>query len=28
VLVSADNKAYVYGYSRTLSDLYQVQGLK
>ena len=28
VLLSADNKAYVYGYSRTLSDLYQVQGLK
>jgi Tol biopolymer transport system component/predicted Ser/Thr protein kinase len=28
VLVSADNKAYVYGYSRTLSDLYLVQGLK
>jgi len=28
VLVSADNKAYVYGYSRTLSDLYLVHGLK
>jgi Tol biopolymer transport system component/predicted Ser/Thr protein kinase len=28
VLISADNKAYVYGYSRTLSDLYLVQGLK
>ena len=28
VLVSSDNKAYVYGYSRTLSDLYMVQGLK
>jgi Tol biopolymer transport system component len=28
VLVSADNKAYVYGYSRTLSDLYLVEGLK
>ena len=28
VLVSADNKSYVYGYSRTLSDLYLVQGLK
>jgi Tol biopolymer transport system component/predicted Ser/Thr protein kinase len=28
VLVSSDNKAYVYGYSRTLSDLYLVQGLK
>jgi len=28
VLVSADDKAYVYGYSRTLSDLYLVQGLK
>jgi len=28
VLLSADNKAYVYGYSRTLSDLYLVQGLK
>jgi Tol biopolymer transport system component len=28
VLISADEKAYVYGYSRTLSDLYLVQGLK
>ena len=28
VWLSADNKAYVYGYSRTLSDLYLVQGLK
>jgi Tol biopolymer transport system component len=28
VLISADDKAYVYGYSRTLSDLYLVQGLK
>jgi Tol biopolymer transport system component len=28
VLISADNKAYVYGYIRTLSDLYLVQGLK
>src|SRR5579863_3848567 len=28
VLVSSDNKAYVYGYTRTLSDLYLVQGLK
>ena len=28
VLLSRDNKAYVYGYSRTLSDLYLVQGLK
>ncbi len=28
VLLSADNKAYVYGYTRTLSDLYLVQGLK
>ena len=28
VALSADNKAYVYGYSRTLSDLYLVQGLK
>ena len=28
VLVSADDKSYVYGYSRTLSDLYLVQGLK
>ncbi len=28
VLVSSDNKAYVYGYSRTLSDLYLVEGLK
>ena len=28
LLVSRDNKAYVYGYSRTLSDLYLVRGLK
>jgi eukaryotic-like serine/threonine-protein kinase len=28
VLISSDDKAYVYGYSRTLSDLYLVQGLK
>jgi Tol biopolymer transport system component len=28
VLVSSDNKAYVYGYTRTLSDLYLVRGLK
>ena len=28
VLVSRDNKAYVYGYTRTLSDLYLVRGLK
>jgi Tol biopolymer transport system component len=28
VLISADEKAYVYGYIRTLSDLYLVQGLK
>ena len=28
VLVSADDKSYVYGYNRTLSDLYLVQGLK
>ena len=28
VLLSGDDKAYVYGYSRTLSDLYLVQGLK
>ncbi|MFZ0735248.1 MAG: protein kinase [Candidatus Sulfotelmatobacter sp.] len=28
VLVSADEKSYVYGYTRTLSDLYLVQGLK
>ena len=28
VLISADGKAYVYGYNRTLSDLYLVQGLK
>jgi eukaryotic-like serine/threonine-protein kinase len=28
VLMSADNKAYVYSYVRTLSDLYLVQGLK
>jgi hypothetical protein len=28
VLMSADGKAYVYGYIRTLSDLYLVEGLK
>jgi Tol biopolymer transport system component len=28
VIVSTDSKAYVYGYTRTLSDLYLVQGLK
>ena len=28
VMMSADNKAYVYCYVRTLSDLYLVQGLK
>jgi len=28
VLVSADGKSYVYGYNRTLSDLYLVLGLK
>ena len=28
VLVSADEKSYVYGYTRTLSDLYLVDGLK
>ena len=28
VELSADNKSYVYGYTRTLSDLYLVQGLK
>ena len=28
VLMSADNKSYVYSYVRTLSDLYLVQGLK
>jgi len=28
VLVGDNEKAYVYGYSRTLSDLYLVQGLK
>ena len=28
VLMSADNKAYVYSYVRTLSDLYLVEGLK
>ena len=28
VVMSADNKAYVYNYVRTLSDLYLVQGLK
>jgi Tol biopolymer transport system component len=28
ILMSADNKTYVYSYVRTLSDLYLVQGLK
>jgi hypothetical protein len=28
VLISADEHTYVYGYIRTLSDLYLVQGLK
>jgi eukaryotic-like serine/threonine-protein kinase len=28
VMMSADNKAYIYNYVRTLSDLYLVQGLK
>jgi serine/threonine protein kinase/WD40 repeat protein len=28
LMMSADNKAYVYSYVRTLSDLYLVQGLK
>ncbi len=28
VLIAASDKSYVYGYSRTLSDLYLVQGLK
>jgi hypothetical protein len=28
VELSGDNKSYVYGYTRTLSDLYLVQGLK
>jgi hypothetical protein len=28
VMLSTDNKAYVYSYVRTLSDLYLVQGLK
>jgi Tol biopolymer transport system component/predicted Ser/Thr protein kinase len=28
VMMSADNKAYVYSYVRTLSDLYLVEGLK
>ncbi len=28
VLLSADNKSYVYSYVRTLSDLYLVEGLK
>ena len=27
VMISADGKSYVYGYNRTLSDLYLVQGL-
>jgi hypothetical protein len=28
LLMSSDNKSYVYAYVRTLSDLYLVQGLK
>ena len=28
IMISADGKAYVYGYNRTLSDLYLVQGLR
>jgi hypothetical protein len=28
VLLSSDNKSYVYSYVRTLSDLYLVEGLK
>src|SRR5207244_13486874 len=28
ITISADAKAYVYGYIRTLSDLYLVEGLK
>jgi len=28
ILISADEKSYVYGYTRTLSDLYLVEGLK
>jgi hypothetical protein len=28
VELSADGKSYVYGYVRTLSDLYLVEGLK
>jgi hypothetical protein len=28
ILMTADGKAYVYGYHRTLADLYLVQGLK
>jgi hypothetical protein len=28
VIVSAENKAYVYSYVRRLSDLYLVEGLK
>ncbi len=28
ITISADAKTYVYGYIRTLSDLYLVEGLK
>ncbi|MFZ0285076.1 MAG: hypothetical protein WAL32_07580, partial [Terriglobales bacterium] len=28
VTISRDSKAYIYGYIRTLSDLYLVEGLK
>jgi hypothetical protein len=28
ILMSGDKKSYVYGYSRILSDLYLVTGLK
>ena len=28
LMMSADNKSYLYSYVRTLSDLYLVQGLK
>jgi hypothetical protein len=28
ITITPDGKAYVYGYIRTLSDLYQVEGLK
>ena len=28
LIMSADNKSYVYAYVRTLSDLYLVQGLR